>query len=165
MTAYNYSQIQPFSSSPALFEVGQIYEIQFEYSLTGALVAADTITTPAGALPDGIRILDTVLSYPELDTNAAPTGTFDEGDATDDNRFIDGVPMGVAGVTTAGFQLNQGINIAQGTTAGVVSSGAGYLYGRGTSPQLITTVASAVATGATSGVLRKTVRFLCTNED
>lgn len=165
MTAYNYSQIVPFNGQNPVFEVGNDYSIDFEYVLTGALSSGDTITTPAGALPsDGIRILEVEVIAPETDTNATPTGTFDVGDSGDADRFIDGIPMGVAGVTTAGYQMRQGINIAQGTTNGVVSSGVGYLYGQGTTPQLITTVASAVATGATTGVIRKRVFFRCTSE-
>lgn len=165
MTAYNYSQIIPFSVHDPKFAAGQLYSIDFEYTLTGALVENDTITTPAGALPDeGIRIVDVELVYPELDTHATPTGTFDVGDSDDTNRFVSAVPMGVAGVTTAGFQLRQGINIAQGLTSGVVSTGSGYLYAAGTSPRLITTVSAAVATGAASGVIRKRVWFYCTSE-
>jgi hypothetical protein len=164
MTDYNFSQVQPYSEKPALFEVGQQYSIDFEYALGGALSSGDTITTPANALPGGIRVVESELVYPELDTNTTPTGTWDVGDADDVNRFVDGVPMGVAGVTTAGFQLRQGINVAQGLTAGVVSSGVGYLYASGSAPQLVATVASAVATGAASGVVRLRVTFLCTNE-
>ncbi len=165
MTAYTYSQILPNSSHPPKYASGQFYSIDFEYALTGALAENDTISTPANAMPDdGIRIVEVELIYPELDTHATPTGTFDVGDGTDADRFVDAAPMGVAGVTTAGFQLRQGINIAQGLTSGVVTSGANYLYASGTSPVFVTTVTAAVATGATTGLLRLRVTFDCTGE-
>ncbi len=165
MTAYNFSQILPFSKHPPKYEGGIPYSIDFEYTLTGALVAADTITTPADALPDdGINIVEVLLIYPELDTNATPTGTFDVGDSGDADRFIAVAPMGVAGVTTAGFQLRQGINRAQGLTSGVVSTGEGYLYPVGTSPQLVVTVGGTVATGATTGFIKLRVKYLCSGE-
>ena len=165
MAAYNFSQIVPNSSYPPRYLSGEQYSIDFEYTLGGALAQNDTITTPSSALPNnGIRIVETELMYPELDTNATPTGTFNVGDGTSATRFVSGVPMGVAGVTTSGFQLRQGINIAQGLTNGVVTSGSGYLYASGTNPQLVVTVGSAVATGASSGVIRLRVTFYCTGE-
>ncbi len=166
MTAYNFSQVLPDSKHPPRYEPGMEYTIDFEYALTGALVEADTITTPTGAMPsNGIRIVETEVIYPELDSNATPTGTFDVGDSGDTDRFIDGVPLGVAGVTTAGFQLRQGINRAQTLSSGNVSIGYGYLYGQGTDPRFIVTVGSAVATGETTGLIRLRVTFLCTGEN
>jgi len=165
MTAYNFSQIIPYSSHQPKYAPGQLYAIDFEYSLTTGLANADTITTPSDALPDeGIRIVDVEISHPELDTNATPTGTYNVGDSDDADRFIDGGVMGVTGVTTADYLVLNRINRAQGTTSGVVSSGSGYLYAQGTSPQLIVTIASAVATAASSGVIRMRVWFYCTGE-
>jgi len=165
MADYTYTLISPNDAYPPKYAAGMEYSIDFEFELSGALANADTISTPAGALPnEGIRIIDTLLVYPELDTNATPTGTFDNGDADNAARFVDGAPMGVAGVTTAGFQLRQGINIAQGKTDGVVTTGAGYLYPAGTDPVLVTTVTAAVATGAASGTVRQRVIYSCSGE-
>lgn len=165
MTAYNFSQLIPNTFNGPYFEPGELYEIDFEYSLETGLASGDTITTPSGALPDnGIRILDILVSHPELDTNATPTGTYDVGDSTDQNRFLSAVVLGVNGVTTSGFLINNCINVPQGTTNGVVSTGSGYLYAAGTSPQLILTVISAVATAASSGLIRLKVRYVCSGE-
>lgn len=168
MTAYNFSQILPASSYPPKWESGQLYCVDFEYDVSSgsALANADTITTPSGALSgDGIRIVDVEVSHPELDSNATPTGTYDVGDSGAAARFIDGAVMGVNGVTTAGYLVYNRINIAQALTSGVVSAGSGYLYAQGTDPQLILTVASAVATGVASGIIRMRVWFYCTGEE
>ncbi len=168
MTAYNFAQILPYSSYQPTWASGQLYCIDFEYDVSdgSALAAADTITTPSGALPDeGIRIVDVEISHPELDSNATPTGTYDIGDSGAAARFLDGAVMGVAGVTTAGYLVFNRINVEQALTAGVVSAGSGYLYAQGTDPQLILTVASAVATGVASGIIRMRVWFYCTGEE
>jgi hypothetical protein len=166
MTAYNFSQLVPFSSYKPKFSPGMLYEIVFEYTLTGALANADTITTPSNAFPDnGIRIMGVLVTHPELDTNTTPTGTYNVGDSGDADRFIASAPLGVAGVTTTGFILNNPINVAQSLSNGVVATGSGYLYGSGTNPQLVLTVNAAVATGASSGVIRLLVTYYCEGED
>lgn len=166
MTAYNFSSLVPDSSFPARTSPGMLYTVEFQYTLAGAVVTADTFTTPAGALPsNGIRIAEVEVIMPELDTNATPTGTFVVGDATDDNRFIDAAPMGVAGVTTANYQMSTKINIAQGTTNGVVTTGSEYLYGSGTAPRLVMTLGGTIATAAATGTIRLKVSFYCTNEN
>lgn len=168
MADYNFSQILPYSSYPPKWDAGQLYCIDFEYDVSdgSALANTDTITTPSGALPDeGIRIVDVELSHPELDSNATPTGTYDVGDSDDVNRFLDGAVMGVNGITTAGYLVRNCINVEQTLTSGVVSAGSGYLYAQGTDPQLILTVASAVATGVASGIIRMRVWFYCTGEE
>jgi len=166
MTAYAFSSLTPDSSFPARTSPGMLYTTEFQYTLAGAVVSADTFTTPANALPaNGMRIAEVEVIMPELDTNATPTGTFIVGDATDDNRFIDAAPMGVAGVTTAGYQMRTCINIAQGLTSGVVSTGSNYLYGSGTSPRLVMTLGGTIATAATTGTIRLKVSFYCTDEN
>lgn len=167
MTAYNFNQLLPDSSLPPAYLPGMRYSIDFEFTLSGtALVVNDTITTPAGALPsNGIRIIDTqLIQTKELDTNTTPTGALSVGDSTLSNRFISSVPMGLNGVTTAGTQLTNWINIPQGVTNGVVTSGYGYLYPAGTSPRLIVSVSNAVATGSTTGTIRLRCWFNCSGE-
>ena len=166
MTAYAFSSLTPDSSFPARTSPGMLYTVEFQYTLAGAVVTADTFTTPANALPaNGIRIAEVEVICPELDTDATPTGTFEVGDATDANRFISAAPMGVNGITTSGYQMRTVINIAQGLTAGVVSTGTNYLYGSGTAPRLVMTLGGTVATAQTAGTIRLKVSFYCTDEN
>lgn len=166
MTAYVLSQLVPDSSFPARTSPGMLYTTEFQYTLAGAVVSGDTFTTPADALPEnGLRIAEIEVISPELDTDATPTGTFEVGDATDANRFISAAPMGVNGVTTSGFQMSTKINIAQGLTSGVVSTGTNYLYGSGTSPRIVMTLGGTIATAQTAGTIRLKVSFYCTDEN
>jgi hypothetical protein len=161
-TAYAFSQVLPASSFPPKFFPGEQYSIDFEYSLLGAVVTGDTYTTPANAFPtNGFRIIDTQLIMVPLDTNATPTATISVGDSGSATRFINGAQAGNATAT----QVTRWINQAQGLTAGVVSSGVGYLYGTGTNPRLIVTVGGTVATAQTTGVIRLRVTFFCTDEN
>lgn len=159
-TAYAFSQILPYSSYPARFEPGELYSIDFEYTLGGAVVTGDSYTTPSGALPGGIRIIDTQLIMPPLDTNATPTATISVGDSGSGTRFINAAQAGSATAT----QVSRWINQAQGLTSGVVSSGSGYLYAVGTTPQIIALVGGVVATAQTTGTIRLRVSFYCTSE-
>jgi hypothetical protein len=161
MTAYNFSQILPYSSAPAKYEAGMRYSIDFEYTLGGAVVSGDTWTTPANALPtNGIRIVDSELHMRPLDTNASPTATVSLGDSGSATRFINAANAGLP----VGGQVNLYINQAQALTSGVVSTGSGYLYAAGTTPQLVMTLGGTVATAASSGVIRLRVIFYCTGE-
>jgi hypothetical protein len=165
-TAYAFSSLVPDSSFPARTSVGMLYTIEFQYTLAGAVVTGDTFTTPANALPaNGIRIAEVEVITPVLDTNATPTGTFSVGDANLATRFISAAPMGVTGITSATYQIRQVINIAQGLTAGVVSTGTNYLYGSGTAPRLVVTLAGTVATAQTAGTIRMRVSFYCVDEN
>jgi hypothetical protein len=166
MTAYVLSQIVPDSSFPARTSPGMLYTSEFQYTLAGAVVTGDTFTTPANALPsNGIRIAEIEVISPELDTDATPTATFDVGDATDADRFIAAAPAGLNGVTTSGAQMSTKINIAQGLTSGVVSTGSNYLYGSGTAPRIVMTLGGVVATAQTAGTIRLKVSFYCTDEN
>lgn len=161
MTAHTFAQILPYSSYPPKFEAGELYSIDFEYTLTGAVVSGDTYTTPANALPNsGFRIVETELIMVPLDTNATPTATISVGDSGSSTRFINAAQAGSATAT----QVTRKINQAQGLTNGVVSSGSGYLYGNGANPQLIVTLGGTVATAQTAGTIRFRVSFYCTSE-
>lgn len=160
-TAYDFSQLVPYSSYPAKYEPGMLYCVDFEYTLAGAVVTGDTYTTPSGALPsNGIRVVDTMLVMPALDTNATPTATISSGDSGSATRFINAA---LAGDTQA-TQMQVFINKAQTTTAGIVTGGSGYLYAQGTTPRIIITVGGTVATAQTAGVVRLRVSFYCTGE-
>lgn len=161
-TAYTFAQILPYSSYPAKYESGMLYSIDFEYTIVGSVVTGDNYTTPSGALPtNGIRIVDTALVMSPVDTNATPTATISCGDSGSATRFISGANAGSA---TSGAQLHLFINQAQGLTAGIVSSGSGYLYASGTTPQIKVTVGGTVATAAATGYIRLRVSFYCTGE-
>ena len=165
MTAYNFSALIPNTYNGPYFEPGQYYEVNFQYSLGTGLASGDTITTPSLGLPDnGIRIVDIIVTHPELDTNATPTGTYDVGDSGDQNRFLSAALLGVNGVTTSGFTMTNPINVPQGTTDGIVTTGRGYLYAAGTDPILVMTVISAVATAASTGLINMKVCYQCTGE-
>lgn len=158
MTAYNFSLTYPDSQQPTRWAPGELVDVVFEYSLSGALASADTITTPSGALPSaGIRIYDVEISYPELDSNASPTGTLNVGDSGNAARFISGALMGRAD----GGVIYTPINVAQTLSSGEVATGTNYYYVPGTDPRLVMTVASAVATGVTSGYIRMKVSYYC----
>lgn len=160
-TAYAFSQILPYSSHPPKYEPGSLYSIDFEYTLAGAVVTADSYTTPASALPsNGIRIVDTQLIMPALDTNATPTATISVGDSGSATRFVNAALAG----STQSTQMTVWINRAQGLTSGVVSTGSGYLYAQGTDPRIVVTVGGTVATAQSSGVVRLRVSFYCTGE-
>jgi len=164
-TAYAFSSLVPDSSFPPKWSTGMDQRIEFQYTLAGAVVTGDTFTTPANALPNnGFRVLEIEVISPELDTDATPTGTFSVGDSGVAARFINAAPMGINGVTTSGEQMRTAINIAQGLTSGVVSTGSNYLYASGTSPRLVMTLAGTVATAQTAGTIRLIVTFRCTEE-
>lgn len=158
MTAYSFTLVDPISP----WISGEVLCARAYYDLNGvALANADTITADNIIPGDGVEIMEVLVSHPELDTNATPTGTYNVGDSGTAARFISSAPMGVNGVTTSGFQLRNGINIVTGTTSGVVSTGAGYRYTGTSASDLVLTVNAAVATGATAGVVHLLVFYRC----
>jgi hypothetical protein len=160
MTAYNFVAVQASRFFP-----GEKYSVEFQYTLGGAFVNGDTITIPANSLPiNGIKIAEVEVLHKPLDTNATPTMTYSVGDSGLSTRFISAAGAGDT-ITTVGHQIRNAINIPQGKTAGVVTTGTGYLYGAGTSPQLILTVDGVVATGATTGTVRMVVHYYCAEEN
>jgi hypothetical protein len=158
MTAYNFTLVD--SISP--WDAGSILMARAYYDLNSVAIANNDTITATNIIPaNGVEILEIFVSHPELDTNASPTGTYNLGDGTTAARFISSAPLGVAGVTTTGFQLRSGINIATTTSSGVIATGAGYRY-TGTSPaSLVLTVNAALATAATSGVIHLLVMYRC----
>jgi len=157
-TAYNMSSVQPYNILQPPYAPGQLYSIDFEYTLLGAAVTGDTYTTPTLSMPDnGITIVDTQLIMVPLDTNATPTATISVGDSGSATRFVNAAQAGDAYAT----QVTRTINQAQGFTAGVVTSGTGYIYTAGTDIRFIVTLGGTVATAASTGVIRLRVSFYC----
>lgn len=163
-TAYNFAQILPYSVHPPKYNPGELYIIDFEYTIGATIVTGDTYTTPANALPgNGIRIIDTMLIFSPQDTNATPTSTISVGDSGSATRFINAANGGSA---TSNAQLHLFINQNQALTSGVVSAGSGYLYGASAAaPQIVVTVGGTLATAASTGYVRLRVKFYCTGEN
>lgn len=161
MTAYNFSSLVPDAMNAPRWEAGKLYFVEFDYVTAATTFASgDTITTPAGALPNnGIAIADVEVLSNALDTNGSPTATYNVGDAGLATRFI---VSANAGSSISGAQVKNYINIAQVLTAGVVSSGVNYIYNPGTSPQLILAFNAAFATANTSPIIRMKVWYWCT---
>lgn len=162
MAAYSFTLVDTISP----WNPGCQYTVRayFDVSTTsgGSGLAQNDTITATGIIPgNGVRIVDVLVAHPELDTNATPTGTFSVGDSGTAARFISGGLMGVNGITTSGFQMRTGINIITTKTNGVVVSGAGYIYTGTSTANLIVTVATAVATAATSGILHLLVTYEC----
>lgn len=158
MAAYNFTLI---TNTPH-WSSGDLQAITAYYSLGGVALAQNDTITATGMIPgDGVKIYDIYCSHTELDTNTTPTGTYQVGDANSAARFLSSVPMGVNGVTTSGFQITNRSNFAPTSTAGVVTTGLGYIYTGTSATDLILTVNGAVATGATTGVIFLTVLYRC----
>lgn len=162
MTAYSFNLL---TSRPP-WDAGAEHSVRayFDVSTTSGgagLANTDTITA-TGMLPgNGIVIREVLIMHPELDSNATPTGTFNVGDTNLAARFISAAPMGVNGITTTGFQMRTGINITTTTTSGSIVSGAGYQYTGTSTNSIVVTVASAVATQVTAGILHVLVTYRC----
>lgn len=157
MANYNFTLIDAVSP----WSAGALFAVRGYYDLNGVgLVNGDTITATNIIAPDGVEIFETWVTFPRLDTNATPTGTFNLGDAVVANRFIASAPLGSTN-TIAGTQLKAGINVPTVTANGVITSGAGYRYTGTTNSSLVMTVNAAVATAATTGVVHLLVLYRC----
>ncbi len=128
------------------WDAGKEYTSVGTYALTGALVAADTITW-SNLVPKGAQVLNVSWVSPELDTHATPTATIKVGDGTDDDGFMLAFSVGIAAASLT--YVSTGGN---GATIGSTYS---------TATSVVATVASAVATGATSGTIFMKVTYYC----
>lgn len=128
------------------WDAGQQYTSVGTYALAGALVAADTITWD-NLIPKGAQVLDVSWVSPELDTNASPTATISVGDGTDADGFMLAFSVGIAAAS-----LTYVATGGNGATIGSTYSSA---------TDVVATVASAVATGATSGTIFVKVTYNC----
>lgn len=111
------------------------------------LVNGDTITAQKIIAPNGVMITDVTVYGNRADTNAAPTGTFNLGDADDANRLISSASLG-APATAPLWMVKSNVEPVAAT------EGLGYVYYEET--DLVLTVNAAIATQATTGLL-----FLC----
>lgn len=161
MTAYNFTSLVPDAINSPRWEAGKLYFVEFDYSNANVTFGSgDTITTPAGALPNnGISIADVEVISNALDTNATPTATFNVGDSGSAARFISSAN---AGSSVSGAQVKTYINIAQTLSSGNVATGPNYVYAQGTSPQLILAFNAAFATANTAPIIRMKVWYWCT---
>lgn len=139
-TRYNASGGKTLDHIPARYHVG-VNSITSKYAATTALVAADTInfcTLPAGAV-----VQEVILSS---DGDLGTTFTFDVGDASDVDRFIDGAVM-----TNATGSIDR-----LGNVVGSAATGPGYAYTAET--DIIGTVVTAAA-GTTDATITLTIIF------
>ncbi|KPJ66561.1 MAG: hypothetical protein AMJ43_07995 [Coxiella sp. DG_40] len=126
-------------------ETGKQYTRIGYYALTEALELNDTITF-SDMVPGGCRVDYVILQAPELDTDGTPTGTIDVGDS-DQDKFIDGIAMD-GGI----FTIN---NVATGLVNTPYTS----------TTDIVITVPTAVATGATSGLIILAVTYTATGNE
>lgn len=169
MTAYNFLLIDSRSpwSSGAMYTVRGYFDVSTTDGGSG-LAENDTITA-TGIIPNnGVEITEIIVSHPELDTNATPTGTYNVTDATTPSiAFINSARLAVNGITSSGALITNRINVAPTYTNGVITAGPGYVYG-GSNPttvnSLLLTVNAAVATAATAGIMQLIVTYLCVGQ-
>lgn len=128
------------------WSAGAEYTAIGSYTFAAEVANGDTITW-ADLIPKGAEVVDVTYYGVELDTDASPTGTINIGDGTDVDGFIDGASIGLA---AAG--ANQVIAKSNGEKLGTT-------YTTATDVKL--TVASAVATAASSGNVYVAVRYNC----
>lgn len=128
------------------YEDGNEFTSVGAYAYSVALASADTITF-IGLIPAGAQVLEVTFTSNEIDTNASPSGTVNVGDGTTPAAFIAG---GSVGLSASGENqvtlMGNGVNI--GATYKVDTN-------------VVVTVASTVATGATSGTILVKVRYYC----
>lgn len=141
MTAATITGSETATGYPTRSNIGETI-LYGEFSLaddnaSGALEADDILQVVK--VPSGFRVLEVILSTTDLDTNGTPTITFDVGDGGDVDRYIDGTTAPQAG----GIARLDSI------------AGAGYRYTE--ADTIDVKVASAVATGATTGTVKLTV--------
>lgn len=147
MTAYTGTNL---ATTPRYLQ-GYEFTAVGQYALGGvALANGDTITF-TNILPDKkVTILDFELVSPELDTNATPTGTISAGNSDSATGFATAASMAV--------------NLSNSLAENLVINGNGALIGASPTANnrgLVLTVASAVATGATTGTITVRIRYLC----
>ncbi len=167
MTNYIATPLQ--SNTPwipgATFVIGAYFE------LTAGLANGDTITWQNAITPSGITAIEVKTITTQLDSNAAPTGTFEFGDSNGDAsalaRYISGAKMGS---NVAGQQLITFSNVAPAFTAGVQSAGVGYNYFNDENSatneangfeDLILTVTAGPATAAATGTVWMYFTYYC----
>lgn len=113
------------------------------YTLTGAIANGDTITW-TNAVPSAkqARIIDMIVSAPELDTSGSPTGTATVGDGTDADGY---------NIT---FNLGKPVQ-APANGEQIVNHGTGALIGTAnhSSGNIVLTVTGVMATSATTGTI------------
>lgn len=126
---------------------GHVVSVVGTYTLSGALSSADTITW-SNIFPDkDVTVLEVAQTTPDLDTSGSATGTINVGDGTDVDGYIDGALMNIP----AGDALNF-TTVGQGALIGTTISG---------NRDIVATVATAVATGATSGTVTVKATYYC----
>ncbi len=151
---------------------GRTYVLGAYFELTGtALASGDTIVFQDAITPSGIIAIDAMVRTSQLDSNATPLGKFELGDSNGDSyaagRFITGGSMGsnVSGGIVVSFS-----NVAPTFVSGAQVNGVGYEYftdensatnEAGGYEDLVLTVTTSPATGATTGTVWMYLTYYC----
>lgn len=122
-------------------ELGKQLQATGHYALAGALVNADTIKF-ANLLPAaGSKVVSLMVVYPELDTDASPTGTWTVGNSDS--------AAGYCGTQNLGLPVQAPVNTLQ-----IINIGTGALIGTTvTNRDVIITITGVMATSATTGTI------------
>lgn len=166
MTAYTGTNLQAQSA----FIPGEVIRVGGYFNLTAGLANSDTITFSQLIPPNGVQVLEVYAYCSQLDSNAAPTGTYSVGDSLVDGnavgRYITGAKMGS---NVAGALVVSHSNVVPTIVSGSYTKGVGYLYAdnentTGTNNgyvDLVLTVTNGLATAAASGTVWVYVAYRC----
>lgn len=129
---------QPFTGGLA----GNLKTVVKSYEIAAALALNDVIEMVK--VPNGATVVSVVLGTDDLDTGGSPAIVLDVGDGDNTDRFIDGATVGQAGGIT--------------DTSDMAMTGFGYTYAADDTIDVL--VATAPATGATSGTITLAVSYV-----
>lgn len=165
MTAYNFTALQPVSP----WSPGKTFTVGGYFKLTTGLANGDTITLANAIPPSGVTAIAAMVYSTQLDSNAAPTGTYSLGDSLADGsaaaRYISG---GLMGTNQAGRQIQTFSNVAPAFTGTAQNTGVGYQYTTDENSNvnqgyldLKLTVTNALATAAGTGTVWVYFTYWC----
>jgi hypothetical protein len=155
MTAYNFTKVAQVSKYIGGYPQTVVATLDLATTIPTGFANGDTVS--GILIPPNATIVSWFLSFDELDTNGAPTGTFGIGDAGSASRFATGLAMGGS---AASYNYSSQVNNpapALGSNF-IPSGGIGYKYDT-SGGTIILTVEAAVATAATTGQLVLTVTY------
>jgi hypothetical protein len=169
MTVFTATNLQP--QSP--FIAGQTVTVGAYFVQSGTGFAnGDTLVASQLIPASGVEVLDVFVRSNQLDTNAAPTGTYSVGDSLADGnavgRYITGAVMGT---NVANAMIYNFSNVTPTVVSGAYTKGVGYFYGNdentaGTgitngNVDLVMTITNAVATASTTHNVWMYVTYRC----
>lgn len=169
MTTFTATNLQ--SQSP--FIPGEVITVGAYFVQSGTGFANGDKLVASQLIPaSGVEVIQVLVYTNQLDTNAAPTGTYEVGDSLSDGnaagRYITGALMGT---NVAGQIIYNFSNVSPTLSSGVYTKGVGYFYGNdentsGTgitngNVDLVMTITNAVATASTTHNVWMYVTYKC----